>query len=114
MAVAIPLITALTPLVADLLGKIPDPEEKAKAAASANAQLVAMLQAGDTAQIGVNTAEASNPSLFVSGWRPAGARLSAGSAFSACWSRPSATRSWAGACRSGRPARRCPRSTRIR
>lgn len=27
--------------------------------------------AGDSAQLAVNTAEASNPSLFVSGWRPA-------------------------------------------
>lgn len=71
MAVAIPLITALTPVIADLLDKIPDPDAKAKAAASANAQLVAMLQTGDTAQLAVNAAEAANPSLFVSGWRPA-------------------------------------------
>lgn len=71
MAVAIPLITALTPLVADLLDKIPDPDAKAKAAASANAQIVAMLQTGDSAQLAVNTAEAANPNLFVSGWRPA-------------------------------------------
>ena len=71
MAVAIPLITALTPLVADLLDKIPDPDAKAKAAASANAQLVALLQSGDAAQLQVNVAEAGNPSLFVSGWRPA-------------------------------------------
>lgn len=71
MAVAIPLITALTPLLADLLDKIPDPDAKAKAAASANAQLVALLQAGDSAQLQVNAAEAANPSLFVAGWRPA-------------------------------------------
>ncbi|CAO3434332.1 3TM-type holin [Azospirillum endophyticum] len=71
MAVAIPLITALTPLLADLLDKIPDPDAKAKAAASANAQLVALLQSGDAAQLQVNVAEAGNPSLFVSGWRPA-------------------------------------------
>lgn len=71
MAVAIPLITALTPVIADLIDKIPDPDAKAKATAAANAQIVSMLQAGDTAQLSVNTAEASNPSLFVSGWRPA-------------------------------------------
>ena len=71
MAVAIPLITALTPLLADLLDKIPDPDAKAKAAAAANAQLVAMLQSGDSAQLAVNAAEAANPNLFVSGWRPA-------------------------------------------
>lgn len=71
MAVAIPLVTALTPLISDLIDRIPDPDAKAKAAASANAQLVAMLQAGDSAQLAVNAAEAANPSLFVSGWRPA-------------------------------------------
>ena len=71
MAVAIPLITALTPLISDLIDRIPDPDAKAKAAASANAQLVALLQAGDSAQLAVNAAEAANPSLFVSGWRPA-------------------------------------------
>lgn len=71
MAIAIPLITALTPVIADLIDKIPDPDAKAKASAAANAQLVAMLQAGDTAQLQVNAAEAADPSLFVSGWRPA-------------------------------------------
>ncbi|MDR6770393.1 3TM-type holin [Azospirillum sp. BE72] len=71
MAVAIPFISALTPVIADLIDKIPDPDAKAKATAAANAQLVAMLQAGDSAQLGVNAAEASNPSQFVSGWRPA-------------------------------------------
>ena len=30
-----------------------------------------MLQSGDSAQLQVNAAEATNPSLFVSGWRPA-------------------------------------------
>ncbi len=71
MAVTIPLITALTPVIADLIDKIPDPDAKAKATAAANAQLVAMLQAGDSAQLSVNAAEAANPNLFVSGWRPA-------------------------------------------
>lgn len=71
MAVAIPLITALTPLLADLLDKIPDPDARAKAATAANAQLVSLLQAGDSAQLAVNATEAANPSLFVSGWRPA-------------------------------------------
>ena len=71
MAVAIPLITALTPLISDLIDRIPDPDAKAKAAAEANAKLVGMLQAGDAAQLQVNAAEAANPSLFVSGWRPA-------------------------------------------
>ena len=71
MAVAIPIITALTPLIADLIDRIPDPDAKAKAAAEANAKLVGMLQASDGAQLQVNAAEAANPSVFVSGWRPA-------------------------------------------
>ncbi|PGH58241.1 hypothetical protein CRT60_09935 [Azospirillum palustre] len=71
MAVAIPLITALAPLLSDLIDRIPDPDAKAKAAAEANAKLVGMLQAGDAAQLQVNAAEAANPSVFVSGWRPA-------------------------------------------
>ena len=71
MAVAIPLITALTPLIADLIDRIPDPDAKAKAAAEANAKLVGVLQASDASQLQVNAAEAANPSVFVSGWRPA-------------------------------------------
>lgn len=71
MPVAIPLITALTPLLADLLDKIPDLDAKAKAVVTANAQLVVMLQSGDSAQLAVNAAEAANPNLFISGWRPA-------------------------------------------
>ncbi|MBP2310706.1 hypothetical protein GBZ48_35595 [Azospirillum melinis] len=70
MAVAISLITA-APIIANLLDSIPYPYAKAKVAASANAQLIAMHQAGDSAQLDVNAAEAANPSLFVSGWRPA-------------------------------------------
>lgn len=71
MAVAIPLISALAPLISDLIDRIPDPDAKAKAAAEANAKLVGMLQAGDAAQLQVNAVEAANPSVFVSGWRPA-------------------------------------------
>lgn len=71
MAVAIPLITALTPLIADLIDRIPDPDAKAKAAAEANAKLMGVLQASDASQLQVNAAEAANPSVFVSGWRPA-------------------------------------------
>lgn len=58
---------ALIPLIGTVLDKLfPDPA----AAAAAKLKLMEMLQAGDLAQLGVNTAEASNPSIFVSGWRP--------------------------------------------
>ena len=46
---------------------IPDPA----AAAQAEQELRASLQAWDAKQDETNTAEAANPNLFVSGWRPA-------------------------------------------
>lgn len=46
---------------------IPDPAQKA----AAQLELMKQAQAGDLAQIAVNTEEAKNPSVFVSGWRPA-------------------------------------------
>lgn len=46
---------------------IPDPTEKAKA----EAELRGDLKGWDAGQIAVNTAEAGNPNVFVSGWRPA-------------------------------------------
>ena len=45
---------------------IPDPAEKQKAEES----LRSYLAAADKAQTDVNTAEASNPNIFVAGWRP--------------------------------------------
>ena len=46
---------------------VPDPEAKAKA----ESELRDSLQAWDKNQTDVNAVEAANPSLFVSGWRPA-------------------------------------------
>ena len=46
---------------------IPDPNQRAEAEAS----LRASLQQWDQAQTTVNANEAQNPSIFVSGWRPA-------------------------------------------
>jgi hypothetical protein len=46
---------------------IPDPNQRAEAEAS----LRQSLQQWDQQQSETNTAEAQNPSLFVSGWRPA-------------------------------------------
>lgn len=45
---------------------IPDPAAKAQA----EAELRSSLQAWDKAQTDVNAVEASNPNIFVSGWRP--------------------------------------------
>lgn len=53
---------------------VPDPDAKIKAEADLRAALLGL----DVAQAGVNEAEASNPSLFVSGWRPAIGWIGAG------------------------------------
>lgn len=45
---------------------VPDPEAKIKAEADLRTALLQL----DVAQAEVNEAEASNPNLFVSGWRP--------------------------------------------
>lgn len=45
---------------------VPDPEAKARA----EAELRSSLQQWDKAQTDVNAVEASNPNLFVAGWRP--------------------------------------------
>lgn len=70
---------ALIPLLGSIFDKLfPDPA----AANAAKLQVMQMAQNGElaqlnadlqlaTGQIDVNKAEASNPSLFVSGWRPA-------------------------------------------
>lgn len=56
----------------DIGGKLidrlwPDPTQRAQA----QLELLRMQQAGELAQIGVNTEEAKSSSIFVSGWRPA-------------------------------------------
>lgn len=65
---------ALDPISAalDIGGKVidrlwPDPAQ----AAAAKLELIKLQQSGELAQIAVNQAEATNPSVFVAGWRPA-------------------------------------------
>ncbi len=65
------LIPALLPVVQKLIDHIPDPDARAKAQAEANAKILELLSAQDAAQMQINQTEAANPSLFVSGWRPA-------------------------------------------
>jgi hypothetical protein len=61
-------VTAALQIGGKLLDRfIPDPTQRA----SAQLELLRMQQAGELAQIAVNTEEARNPSLFVAGWRPA-------------------------------------------
>lgn len=65
---------SLDPLTAalDIGGKLieriwPNPEDRA----AAQLELMKLQQSGELAQIAVNAEEARNPSLLVSGWRPA-------------------------------------------
>lgn len=53
---------------------VPDPAAKAQAEADLRTALIGL----DTAQTQVNAAEAANPNLFVSGWRPAIGWIGAG------------------------------------
>lgn len=68
---AIDPVTAIVNLGSQLIDKIwPDPVK----AAEAKLELIKLQQAGDlqeiAGQLAINQAEASNPSVFVSGWRP--------------------------------------------
>jgi hypothetical protein len=61
-------LLALAPKLLDLLAPlIPDPAARQKAVEA----LLGMLMDADKGQMAVNQAEASNPRLFVTGWRPA-------------------------------------------
>ncbi|AWJ83321.1 hypothetical protein TSH58p_07140 [Azospirillum sp. TSH58] len=65
------LLPLLMPIITELVGRIPDPQAQAKAAAEMQAKVIDVLSASDSAQLQVNAAEAAHPSLFVAGWRPA-------------------------------------------
>lgn len=62
----LPIFDAIAPVVNKILNFIPDPQQKLEA----QQQLMAALMTWDTQQSEVNKVEASNSSLFVSGWRP--------------------------------------------
>lgn len=62
------LLPVLGPLLDRALGAVlPDPDARAKAITAVFGEL----SKADLAQLEVNKAEAQNPNLFVSGWRPA-------------------------------------------
>ena len=61
-----PLLTLLMPLVNQIFSLIPNPAERAQRLQ----ELMTALQQWDSQQSQTNTAEASNPNIFVSGWRP--------------------------------------------
>ena len=76
-------ILSFMPVIGQVVDKvldfIPDPAEKAKAAAAYRDTLIQSAIAADRQQTAVNTAEAGNASVFVAGWRPAIGWVCAGS-----------------------------------
>ncbi len=70
MAGLLDLTSFLSPLVAKLVDFIPDPAEKAKAAAAANSEMLSFIASQNVAQLDVDKTEAGNTSVFVAGWRP--------------------------------------------
>jgi len=62
-AIIAALLGAMGPVLDRL---IPDPNARH----AFSLQLLSALQAADLSQLKINEAEASNPNLFVSGWRP--------------------------------------------
>lgn len=65
------LFSPISAIVEKIVAFIPDPVQRAKALADAQAEMVRALSASDTAQSQVNAVEAASPSIFVAGWRPA-------------------------------------------
>lgn len=65
------LLLLLIPIVQDLIGRIPPaPQAQATGAAEMQTKLIDVLSASDAAQLQADAAEAANPSMFVSDWRP--------------------------------------------
>ena len=58
-------------LIDKVLAFIPNPEEKAKAQAEMQKALLDAAVKAESDQRDINKVEASNPSMFVAGWRPA-------------------------------------------
>ena len=66
-AILAPLIS---PLVNKLVDRIPDPNERARAAEELQAGIMEAANAASLAQTEINKTEAAHKSIFVAGWRP--------------------------------------------
>lgn len=60
----------LGPILKPILNLIPDPNARREAEEAIQKSLVEAGNAAMAAQAAINQAEASNPNVFVSGWRP--------------------------------------------
>lgn len=65
------LLPVIGPILDKLIGLIPDPNAAQKARLEAEAALLSASIEEMKGQVAINTQEAANPSVFVSGWRPA-------------------------------------------
>ncbi|MDE2019929.1 MAG: hypothetical protein KGJ13_06325 [Patescibacteria group bacterium] len=65
------LLDPVNGIVSTIASFIPNPEEKAKAQLAIQAKLVEAYVSADADQRAINKVEASNPSMFVAGGRPA-------------------------------------------
>lgn len=71
MSILIPVISALSPIVSDLIDRaFPDSEKREQAKLDTMAKIQEQINALDLAQMEVNKAEASHSSMFVAGARP--------------------------------------------
>lgn len=67
----VPLITALIPLLGDVLDRvIPNEAEAAKAKLDVQMKLLEAAQQQSAMQVEVNKTEASTGNMFIAGWRP--------------------------------------------
>lgn len=65
------LLPLLGPIIERLCAAIPDPQERARAIATATTEMVQTLSSSDLAQAQINQVEASSPHAFAAMWRPA-------------------------------------------
>ena len=65
-----PWLSTLLPIIDKIVARIPDPAARERAALDMQAELLKAAVAETQGQLEVNKAEASNPNIFVSGWRP--------------------------------------------
>lgn len=65
------ILGVLGPVISRALDFIPNPAEKARVELEMKNQLMAAVIAESQGQLEVNKNEASHPSVFVAGWRPA-------------------------------------------
>lgn len=70
MAGLFDLTSFLKPVIGKLADFIPDPAQKAKAQAEAEAAVLQFANQQALAQLKVDEAEANNKNTFVAGWRP--------------------------------------------